>query len=106
MLKTMQPFGIGHMQDLEAIASPFLSGATLTYGDLIRAVMICSRPSNSAAAFPGGWLDVLKFKLWIRRCRGLDWRAESVKLQRHVLAGLRGLRDAIRADLTASGVSI
>lgn len=100
MLLQMQPFSAGHMLALEKINSPFLRGEPPTYQHLLRAALICAHPGNAVPTFDGWW-DKIKLRLWLRRARRLDWDAESVKLQNHVIAGLRQLINAGSANTEA-----
>jgi hypothetical protein len=96
MLLTMKPFGLEHFEALESIQSAYLTGEKFTYMDLIKAALICSRPSKRIGTF-GGFFGRLRIRYWLRRCRRLDWKAESVKLRAFILAGLRELRREILA---------
>jgi hypothetical protein len=104
MLKTMQPFSLGHMRALEVIESPFIClGRLPALSDAIKAALICAQPASGPFAF-NGWFTLLKVKIWLRRCRKLDLFTERDRIQAHVLAGLRKIRDEVNPALAAKGV--
>ena len=98
MALKMEPFSMAHMLALENIKSPFLCGDSPPfYDDLIRAALICAQPINRLNAMNGWWFRV-KVKLWLRRCSPWSWEPEIDKLQRHILAGLRGILASLQDE--------
>jgi len=51
LLKKMQDLTVGHVYLLEALESPFLTGADVDMADLVTAVMVCSKPFDEARKF-------------------------------------------------------
>jgi hypothetical protein len=103
MLLDMKPFGPGHYAALQAVKSGFLAETKATYTDLMKAALICSRPSDCIGKFGDGFLFKIWLRVWLRRCRKLDWNAESARLQLFIYDGLKLLRDSIIAEQAKAG---
>lgn len=86
--KRLCPFSLGHAHVLEAVGSPFLRGSNPTAGDLVLAVLICSRVAFGPDRFTvkmGAEL-VAECEAWGKEQASANFAEEMDKFRKYVQA--------------------